>query len=365
MAGVMPIMIRRRLDWFFMLHTSAYTLRQKARLAVSLAWVGGFVDAVGYLLLYNIFTSNMTGNTALLGARLAARNWSNALYCFMPIVFFVAGAMASGVLLESGRRHGIRSVYALALGVEALLLGVFMVCAGAIVDMDGRIQPDAYWKFFPMLGLPALAMGLQNATITQISGSVVRTTHVTGVLTDLGLETVQLIYFLRDRTRGRLLERLGMALYLSTRHTSVQRLALLISIWGSFAFGTTFGVLAMGKWSTACLIAPVSFLAFLVALDLLRPIAAVDHVDHGASDEELGRFGIDAGLLPSTIGVFRVEGRKGKKMRPPDLGRLAERAGANQRVLILIVSEHARLDENSLIGLQMSVQTLRSRDETW
>ena len=81
--------------------------------------------------------------------------------------------------------------------------------------------------------LPSLAMGLQNATITRISGGVVRTTHVTGVLTDLGHETA--IWALRRRDAApRPCRDQGT-------FASGWRLLLLASIVLSFAFGAGLG----------------------------------------------------------------------------------------------------------------------------
>src|SRR5262249_48525411 len=155
------------------------------------------------------FTSNMTGNTALVGARLGSASWSNAAYCAYLVGMFVIGATFSGLLSEAGRRRGIHSIYATVLGVEAIVLATFLLLA-----VSGSKH------FLILAGMPAFAMGLQNATITQIAGAVVRTTHVTGVLTDLGIESVQFLFWFRDRTRGRIPERLRRAFFLSSRHPS-------------------------------------------------------------------------------------------------------------------------------------------------
>ena len=91
-----------------MLSSTAHTLQQKARLAVSLAWIGGFVDAVG-LMVIRSFSSNMTGNTAQFGARFADRSWETAFSYAYLIAMFIVGATLSGLLTIGGRRRGVRS----------------------------------------------------------------------------------------------------------------------------------------------------------------------------------------------------------------------------------------------------------------
>ena len=344
------------------LSTSAYTFRQKARLAVSLAWVGGFVDAVGFLVLLNIFTSNMTGNTAQAGRFLAELQWRDAFAAAIPVVMFFSGAAFSGLLTTGGARMGIRSVYALALSFEVAMLGIFVLLA--------HLWPDAAipetrndlltLRRILLIALPSFAMGLQNATITQIAGAVVRTTHVTGVLTDLGLESVQFLFFLRDRTSGSLRERLAKAFYLSASHPSLQRLFLLLCIWSSFLAGCVLGAWAVGSFGVSSLLGPICFLAFMITLDVIRPIADIHAVDHRHEDQELARFGIDPGLLPGEVGVFRIHG-KGRKHRAPDLGRLAERIGAAHPIVMLILADEIELDDNNLSGLHHSLLALRSQ----
>src|SRR3954452_2924599 len=112
-----------------MLSATAYTLRQKARLAVSLATVGGFVDAIGFITLAGIFTSNMTGNTAALAARFAESNWSAAFQFLFVIGAFFSGTVISSLIAAGGLRLGIKSVYAIALSLELVLLSVFLLAA--------------------------------------------------------------------------------------------------------------------------------------------------------------------------------------------------------------------------------------------
>jgi uncharacterized membrane protein YoaK (UPF0700 family) len=338
------------------LSVTAYSLRQKARLAISLAWIGGFIDAVGFLALAHVFVSNMTGNTAAFAMRVTkADPYGTVLRVAWPILMFFLGSVLSGVLTEWGRRRKWRSVYSIALSIEVALLVGFIYCRQAFATIDG-------WHFYALVSLPTLAMGLQNATITQIAGAVVRTTHVTGVLTDLGLEAVNLTFWFRDRTRrSRLLLRLRRAFVLSQRHPSFPRLFLLLSIWSSFLLGAILGAWGFQKYDARAVLAPVSFLMFLITLDLLRPIAAIAAVDHAKHDHELKRFGIEPGILPATVGVYRVGGENGRRQRAPDLGKLAESIASDHRVILLILSPGVDVDHNNLIGLLGSLRSLRER----
>lgn len=331
------------------LHTHAHTLGHKIRLAIALAMVGGFVDAVGFLILKN-FVSNMTGNTAVLAARVVDGHARNALYVYFLIVMFTLGAFLSGLITEGGRRQGYKSVYSMALALEAGFLALFLIL---------RETVDGY--FYLVSALPCLAMGLQNATITQIAGSVVRTTHVTGVVTDLGLEGAQYLYWLRDRTRGRLLTRLRRSFRLSPRHPSLQRLLLLASIWSSFLIGAALGALLKTHWGEIALGVPVLFLLLTVSFDILRPRARIEALDHSVDDRELQSFGIPAGLLPASVQIFRVcpRGRFGRGA--PDLSQLHRKLARRTRVLLLMIPSDVDVSSNSLLGLQTSIEQLRTR----
>lgn len=336
-----------------MLAGHAHTLRQKARLAVSLAWVAGFIDAVGFILIGS-FLSNMTGNTALIGERLFTGEFGNARFCAFLVLMFVAGAVLSSLLTEIGRRRGIRSIYALVLGVEVFATLLFVVLTVLHVG-----------PFLLRAAILPLAMGLQNATITQIAGSVVRTTHVTGVLTDLGIESVHFAFWFRDRTRGQLSHRIRRAFFLSRRHPSVQRLFLLVSIWGSFALGAGLGAIAYVRLEVFGLFFPIAFLFFMVVLNLIQPIARVRIVDHAKHDDELRRFGIDPGLLPRSVSIFRIDPGGRSDARLPDLSQIGQHADRRRlKVLILILPADVTLNDNHLAGLENSLKDFRAHRRT-
>jgi uncharacterized membrane protein YoaK (UPF0700 family) len=101
---------------------------------------------------------------------------------------FVAGAACSAILVNWGRRLSLQSEYALPLMFEAVLL----ICFGLLGNNLGARE----WSFVPAtVMLLCFIMGLQNAIITKLSGARIRTTHVTGLVTDMGIELGKLFYW--------------------------------------------------------------------------------------------------------------------------------------------------------------------------
>ncbi|CAO4150367.1 YoaK family protein [Methylorubrum aminovorans] len=147
------------------------------RLAWPFAGIAGALNAAGFCA-FGTFSSNMTGNVSALADHLGLGEAALALPMLALIAAFMAGAMSATLLISAGRHHRLRGVYAYSVLTEALLLvglGVFGFCL-----------PAGWHGAVLVTGLSFL-LGLQNATITQITDARVRTTHVTGMVTDLGI----------------------------------------------------------------------------------------------------------------------------------------------------------------------------------
>jgi uncharacterized membrane protein YoaK (UPF0700 family) len=269
---------------------------------------------------------------------------------------FLLGAISSAMMTESARRCGFRSKYILPMAFEACLLSFVML----FVQRHLQIGHDKPAALYPLLAMAAFAMGLQNATITQISGAVVRTTHVTGVITDLGLEGVQLLLWYRDMTRGRRWSRAGRVLKVSQRHPSFLRIALLASIWGSFGFGVVAGALVHARLPSLSLTVPVCFLLYILIVDWRTPIADVKELDL-LSDPELRAYGLVKALLPPELGIYRLSHhRRDAQHRAPHFQHWAERLPEHWRVIILAVSPLTRLDANAVLDLCTAAEKLNA-----
>ena len=211
-----------------------------------------------------------------------------------------------------------------------------------------------YW----LGGLAAFAMGLQNATITKISGAVIRTTHLTGVTTDLGIESVQYLMWYRDLVRGRQWSRMGRVLKISNRHPSFRRVMLLASIIGSFLFGASAGTFVFLHFPGLSLLAPVSFLCWISFIDWRMPIAGVRELDL-MGDSELKLLGIMKSLLPPELGIWRVSCRQDHIWhKAPDFAQWAEKIPARWRVIILALSPLTRFEPNSVLDLEATLEKL-------
>jgi uncharacterized membrane protein YoaK (UPF0700 family) len=165
-------------------HRTASTNRL---LGALLAFNAGAINAGGFLVV-GMYTSHMTGFASMLADNLMLGNITLVLGAAGTLLAFVAGAACTAVLVNWARQNHLRSEYALPLLLEAGLLLVFGLLGATL----NRQTPFAVPLTVLVL---AFTMGLQNALMSKISASQIRTTHMTGVITDMGIELGKLFYW--------------------------------------------------------------------------------------------------------------------------------------------------------------------------
>lgn len=159
------------------------TQKHNLQIAIVLSFVAGIVNVTGFLAIGQL-TTNVTGHFALFINDLSdLQFWKGTVY-FLYILAFLLGSFASGLLIESFKENQKLNVFALPTIIESVLL----VSVALLGYSEGLLHPDL------LACLLLFAMGLQNAYVTKISNAVVRTTHLTGLFTDLGIELSQLFF---------------------------------------------------------------------------------------------------------------------------------------------------------------------------
>lgn len=158
-------------------------------LGMALTFVAGAINAGGFLAVGQ-YTSHMSGILSAMADNMALGSLGLAALGLAAFLPFVLGAAGSAMLINWGRRQHLGSLYAMPLMAEAFLLIAFGL-------MGRHFHPS---PGFIAIAVPLLCfiMGLQNATVTKISGARMRTTHVTGIVTDIGIEFGKLLYWNRD-----------------------------------------------------------------------------------------------------------------------------------------------------------------------
>lgn len=159
-------------------------------LACYLAFIAGAINAGGLLVVHR-HTSHMSGAMSSIADNLAHGKTELILDGAGAILSFIGGAAVAAILVNWGRRRNLQSRYAIPLLMEALLL----ICFGLL----GAGLQQHHWLFVPLtVSLLCFVMGMQNAMITKLSHAEIRTTHVTGMVTDIGIELGKLIYWNRS-----------------------------------------------------------------------------------------------------------------------------------------------------------------------
>ncbi|MBU7442226.1 YoaK family protein [Paraburkholderia fungorum] len=157
------------------------------RLGRSLAFVAGAANAGGFLAVGQ-YTSHMSGIVSSLADNLALGELDVVVAGLSSLLSFLIGAATSAILINWGRRRDSHSQYAVPLLLEASLL-LFFGLLGSNLETHRVLFVPA------TVCVLCYVMGLQNAMITKISKSEIRTTHVTGLVTDIGIELGKLFYW--------------------------------------------------------------------------------------------------------------------------------------------------------------------------
>ncbi len=190
--------------------------------AWSLACIAGMVNVTGFLGFAHQAITHLTGTTSQLGEGIARGDLHVFGRALGGIAGFLAGAVLGGLIIQNstlklGRRYGV------ALAIESMLL---FACV-----------PLFQHRFFAGPILAAMACGLQNAMATTFSDTVVRTTHLSGMFTDLGI---------------------GLGHALRGMSVPPRRLWLSVVVISGFATGGAIGTRGFLAWGYDALFVPAA-----------------------------------------------------------------------------------------------------------
>lgn len=222
------------------------------QLGLTLAFVAGAVNAGGFLAIGQ-YTSHVTGMVSSIADNLVLGRDALVAAALGAVVAFALGAASTALMVNFARRRGLYSEYALPLLVEALLLLAFGV-------LGTRLSAHGPMAVPVTVMLLCYVMGLQNAVVTKLSQAEIRTTHMTGIVTDIGIELGRLLYWNADGD-------------LPPVRANRKRLRLLAALLASFVAGGVAGAAGfrhVGYLATLPLSALLCLLAIVPAADDLK-----------------------------------------------------------------------------------------------
>lgn len=223
-------------------------------LGLLLAFNAGAVNAGGFLVLH-MYTSHMSGFASQLAEGLVLKNGTFFLNALGAILAFTAGAMVCAMLVNWSRQRQLNCVYALPLMLEALLMFPFGLMGTAMLTWN---TPFALPLTVLLL---SFIMGLQNAVGSKTSGGSIRTTHMTGNITDLGMELGKAIFWSRN----------GRASHPRVQH-NWQRMRISAGLLGMFVLGGIAGALGFKFIGFICVVPLAALLLALSVPPFLRDV---------------------------------------------------------------------------------------------
>jgi len=228
------------------------------QLAWAMAFVAGAVNA-GTFLAVGRYTSHMTGVVTSMADELAFGDFTMAIAAMAMMLSFLGGAFVCSTLISYGQRHRLRSRYAFILVVEAGLMLVFGF-------MGNRLETKVEFTLPVTVILLCFIMGVHNAVTSIISGAAVRTTHMTGTVTDIGIELSRLTYVNVHNKKGR--QRIV---------ANRPKLTLYLLILASFLSGGITGAIGFKHFGFKVTVPLAAFLCFLAARPLLLELRLLLH----------------------------------------------------------------------------------------
>jgi uncharacterized membrane protein YoaK (UPF0700 family) len=169
------------------------TLVHNLKLASLLSFVAGIVNVSGLFAVQRL-TTNVTGHFAYFADEMTKKNFGQAIVYLLYILAFLFGAFFSTFLVEIMSKKNARYMNTIPVSIEIIILVSIAFLHPATIT--AQANTIACFLLF--------AMGLQNALVTSLSNSIVRTTHLTGLFTDLGIELSQLFFYKKEEEQKKL-----------------------------------------------------------------------------------------------------------------------------------------------------------------
>lgn len=193
------------------------TAKHNLKIATLLSFIAGMVNVTGFLSIHKL-TTNVTGHFAFFIDGISRWElWQGSIY-LLYILSFLLGSFISSILIELTHIRERLNIYIL----PALLEAAVLVMIPVLMSQLSEPSPNL------MACLLLFAMGVQNSFVTKISDAVVRTTHLTGLFTDLGIELSYFLFRKKQLDRRKLMATIKLRLYI---------------IWFFFLGGIVGGVL--------------------------------------------------------------------------------------------------------------------------
>ena len=181
------------------------TLKHNLQIASLLSFVAGIVNVAGFLSVQQL-TTNVTGHFAFFVDEVFKLDFWKGFVYFLYILFFFLGSFVSNFLVEMVAKKNQKQIYIIPTLIESIILFTVAFAGEPLINK----HPDliAYSLLF--------AMGLKNSLVTTISNATVRTTHLTGLFTDLGIELSQLFFYRKRESQVKLLSSIKLRLTIIT-----------------------------------------------------------------------------------------------------------------------------------------------------
>lgn len=213
------------------------------KLAALLSFVAGCVNVIGFLSV-KVLTTNVTGHFAFFMEEFQSLRFWNGFQFMAYVLAFFLGAFTTGFLIELVRTKPDRLVFLLPISLEILVL----------CGVGSYAFFVASYAHYTIALLLLFAMGVQNALVTRVSNEVVRTTHLTGLFTDLGIEIAQLFFYKQH----------------SQQYDIFKKIKLLATIVISFFMGGILGGILNRYFGLQGLFAPAVILLIGLFYDISR-----------------------------------------------------------------------------------------------
>ncbi|MBF6640796.1 DUF1275 domain-containing protein [Flavobacterium sp. J49] len=199
----------------------ARTFLHNLRLAALLSLVAGIVNITGVLALKTL-TTNVTGHFAYFAEEIMRKDYSIAITFLVFTLCFLLGSFTANTIVEIVLQKKPRLAHVVPIALEIVILTGVALFFGTstIYEVHGKIEA------FLLL----LAMGIQNSLVTKVSQSTVRTTHLTGLFTDLGIELSQLFFYKKPEQQTKLKTNIYLRL-------SIISFFFIGCVLGGFAYG--------------------------------------------------------------------------------------------------------------------------------